>query len=51
MAGDSYCSSAFDALALRLKNAAASGVLYVLSIVKIDLFRFSLCLSVEQLSL
>ena len=35
MAGDSYCHSAFEALALRIKNAAASGVLYVLSIVKI----------------
>ena len=40
MAGDSYCTSALEALALRIKNAAASGVLYVLSIVINLLFRF-----------
>ena len=40
MAGDPYCHSAIEAFALRLKNAAASGVLYVLSIVNIDLCRF-----------
>ena len=36
MAGDTYCDSAFNALAIRMKNAAASGVLYVLSIVFCD---------------
>lgn len=39
MAGDTYCTSALDALALRLHNAAASGILYVLSIVYAVLIR------------
>jgi len=39
MAGDSYCTSVWDAAALRLKNPAASGVLYVLQIVNMLLCR------------
>lgn len=39
MSGDSYCTSAIDAALLRLKNPAASGVLFVLGMVLLILVR------------